>query len=428
MAKQIIFSFMLLLTLGIFAYTISKLVRMFRLTHKTSPINQWGKRLKITLQVAFGQTKILRKPWVGLMHALVFWGFLVITVGSLEMVVDGVLGKDRSFAGLGWFYDLITASGDIFAYIILAGIIAFLIRRQWMHIKRLTGIEIKPANKKDATLALFMILFLMLSLIGINYGYMREHPAVTLGYFPVSGWLASHWAISQAHAQLLASTSWWSHILLIFIFANYLPYSKHFHVFMSIPNVFFSNLNPLAKLPNMEAITREVKLMLSGDAFQATDNQAPARFGVKDVEDISWKNYMDSLTCTQCGRCTEVCPANITGKKLSPRKIFVDLRNRMNEKGPQLAKNKAFDDQKALVSDDYISYEELWACTTCNACAQECPLNISHPNLIMDMRRFLVLEEGKAPSGINTMFANIENNGAPWQFSPEDRLEWTKEN
>jgi heterodisulfide reductase subunit C len=222
---------------------------------------------------------------------------------------------------------------------------------------------------------------------------------------------------------------WWSHILLIFIFANMLPYSKHFHVFMSVPNVFLSRLDPLGKLPNMDNITNEVKLMLDpGSSFASQPSDATIeRFGVKDVEDVSWKNYFDSLACTECGRCTSVCPANLTGKRLSPRKIIMDVRARMKEKGPGMVKNgKAFSDNKSLLRD-YISEEELWACTTCNACARECPININHPTLIIDMRRYLVMEEASAPGGIKGVFNNIENNGAPWQFSPDDRMLWAQD-
>jgi heterodisulfide reductase subunit C len=229
--------------------------------------------------------------------------------------------------------------------------------------------------------------------------------------------------------KILYEVCWWTHILLIFIFANMLPYSKHFHVFMSVPNVFLSRLDPLGKLTNMDNITREVKLMLNPDtAFSAPTQDTPVeRFGVKDVEDVTWKNYFDSLACTQCGRCTSVCPANLTGKKLSPRKIIMDVRARMKVKGPGLVKNgKLFTDNKSLLRD-YISEEELWACTTCNACAKECPININHPTLIVDMRRFLVMEEASAPGEIKAIFSNIENNGAPWQFSPEDRLLWAKD-
>jgi len=426
MIKQLIFIAILIITLLVFGYSVRRLIRLFKLTHRTKPYGNWGKRINLTLSVAFGQTKILRKPVIGLVHALVFWGFLVITLGSIEMVVDGVSGTEHFFAKTGMVYSIISASGDVFAYIVFSGIVIFLIRRLFLHIKRFYGIELKPKNKKDANLALLMILFLMVSLIGMNISYPLIQNHHQAGIYPISNLISSHFSVKSGLGLFTYESSWWLHILLIFVFANYLPYSKHFHVFMSVPNVFFSNLEPLAKLPNLDSVTREVKLMLSGNAFQESGDAAPTRFGVKDVEDVTWKNYLDSLTCTQCGRCTEVCPANITGKKLSPRKIFVDLRSRMNEKGLQLLKNKDFDDHKSLVND-FVSYEELWACTTCNACAQECPLNISHPNLIMDMRRYLVLEEGKAPTGINAMFANIENNGAPWQFSQEDRLEWTKE-
>jgi heterodisulfide reductase subunit C/nitrate reductase gamma subunit len=421
MTKQIVFSVILLITLVVFAFTLKRLIALFKLTKPTEPLGNWGERISLTLKVAFGQTKILRKPVIGFIHALVFWGFLVITIGSIEMVIDGLFGTERALSKLGILYDIISASGDIFAYIVGVGIIIFLIRRLFMHINRFYGSELTPKNKKDANFALFLILMLMVSLAGMNIYYLAGNMHEIRGVYPVSSIIATHVSASM----VLHEVFWWMHILLIFFFANYLPYSKHFHVFMSIPNVFISNLNPLTKLPGMESVTKEVKLMLSGDAFSDTGDTAPVRFGVKDIEDITWKNYFNSLTCTQCGRCTEVCPANITGKQLSPRKIFVDLRNRMNDKGLKLIKNSKYDDGKALVTD-YISYEELWACTTCNACAQECPLNISHPNLIMDMRRYLVLEEGKAPTGINTMFANIENNGAPWQFSPEDRLQWAE--
>ena len=422
MVKQIIFITTLSITIGIFIYTLKRLIALFKLTKSTAPITDWGKRTQTMLAVAFGQTKIFRKPVIGLIHALVFWSFLVISIGSVEMVIDGILGTERALVKLGFIYDIISASGDVFAYVVGLGIVIFLIRRLFMKIKRFYGDEIKPKNKRDANFALTLILLLMVSLAGMNIYYLLGNHSEIAGVYPVSSIIAEN--LNGSH--FLHELFWWLHILLIFFFANYLPYSKHFHVFMSIPNVFLSNIEPLTMLPNMPSITKEVKLMMSGEAFVDTGDASISRFGVKDIEDVTWKNYMDSLTCTQCGRCTEVCPANVTGKKLSPRKVFVDLRSRMNEKGSKLVKNSSFDDGKSLVND-YMTFEELWACTTCNACAQECPLNISHPNLIIDMRRYLVMEEGNAPSEINSMFANIENNGAPWQFSPEDRLEWTKE-
>jgi Fe-S oxidoreductase len=285
----------------------------------------------------------------------------------------------------------------------------------------------------DANIALTLILLLMISLLGMNTYYFILDPDSPSGYFPVSMFIVRNFiplhAIDYQTAHTLHEVYWWSHILLIFIFVNVLPYSKHFHVFMSVPNVFLSRLEPLGYLDNMPEITKEVKLMMDPNTAFTEPEQGEeevSRFGVKDVEDITWKNYMDSLTCTECGRCTSVCPANITGKKLSPRKIVMNVRARMKEKGPGLVKTgKDFDDQKALIND-YISPEELWACTTCNACSQECPVNINQPSLIVDLRRYLVLEESAAPGELNTTFTNIENNGAPWQFSPEDRMLWAE--
>jgi heterodisulfide reductase subunit C len=273
----------------------------------------------------------------------------------------------------------------------------------------------------------------MITLLGMNTFYVASVRATggeMAGYFPVSNLLAGLVSgLSDGQLHLWHEASWWGHILGIFFFANYLPYSKHFHVFMSVPNVFLSNLNPLGKMRNMENITKEVRLMLDPNAAFA-EPAAPdtiERFGAKDIQDLNWKNYLDSLACTQCGRCTSVCPANLTGKKLSPRKIVMNVRERMKEKGPGLVKQGlTFDDGKALLGD-YITKEELWACTTCNACARECPININQPAIILEMRRYLVMEESAAPGGINQIFSNIENNGAPWQFAQDDRMLWAEE-
>jgi heterodisulfide reductase subunit C len=429
MLKQIIFIITLLITLGLFSYTLTKLIALFKLC-KPFPIKDFGKRFIMMLKVALGQSKIFRKPVLGLMHALVFWGFCVISVGSLEMVLDGISGSDRSLAFLSVLYDFIMASGDIFAAIVLIMIVMFIGRRALLNVKRFTGIEMTHKNHVDAYIALTMILLLMVSLLGMNTFYVSLHTDEMVGYYPVSNYLSAFVTnMDTANLFVFHEIFWWMHILLIFAFANMLPYSKHFHVFLSVPNVFLSRLEPLGKLYNMDNITKEVKMMMNPEtAFAAADgNTVPERFGVKDAEDVNWKNYFDALTCTQCGRCTSVCPANLTGKKLSPRKLMMDLRERMKEKGPSIIKNgKDFNDNKSL-NKEYFSYEEIWACTTCNACAQECPVNINHPSLIIDMRRYMVMEEGLAPSGIKSAFTNVENNGAPWQFSPEDRLLWTKE-
>jgi len=433
MTRQIIFAAVLLITLGIFFYTVSRLIKFFSFTRPAFPVRDIWKRFRLMMRVALAQAKIFRKPVLGFFHALVFWGFCIILFGSIEMIIDGLAGTERVLSFLGPVYNFIIATGDVFAVIVAIAIIIFLSRRLFFHIKRFEGIEMKRKSHFDANIALSLILLLMISLLLMNTGYAGNKISTggkISGYFPVSTILAGLFSgFSSEGFRTMHEISWWTHILLIFIFANYLPYSKHFHVFMSVPNVFLSRLEPLGKLTNMDSITREVKLMLDPSAAFATSNDsAPAeRFGVKDAEDASWKNYFDSLSCTECGRCTSVCPANITGKKLSPRKVMMDLRARMKEKGPLMVRNgRDFSDNRFLLRD-YISEEELWACTTCNACAKECPININHPSLIVDMRRYLVLEEASAPGGLKSVFNNIENNGAPWQYSAEDRLNWTKD-
>ncbi|MBW7846489.1 MAG: 4Fe-4S dicluster domain-containing protein [Bacteroidales bacterium] len=430
MLKQILFAFALVITLAVFAWTMRNIFKYFSFTKKL-PLKQIPERIRMTLKVAIGQSKIFRFPLMGLLHALVFWGFLVILFGSIEMVIDGLAGSERALSVLGPVYDFLMATGDIFAAIILVAIVIFLFRRLFMHINRFYGTEMKPVSKADANLALTFILLLMVSLLGMNTFYLLEcafSGNKPEGVFPVSRLLYGLFeGMSPASIHFWHEFNWWFHILLIFAFANVLPYSKHFHVFMSVPNVFVSRVSPLGYVENMDSITREVKLMLDPQAVFDGDAAPPSRFGVADVEDIHWVNYMNALSCTECGRCTSVCPANITGKLLSPRKIMMDTRARMKEKGPGMIKKGVdFSDGKSL-NGSYITEEELWACTMCNACAQECPVNIHQPSLILDMRRYLVLEKSAAPAGLNTVFANIENNGAPWQFSPHDRMKWAEE-
>ncbi|MFA5815993.1 MAG: (Fe-S)-binding protein [Bacteroidales bacterium] len=423
MDGQLIFAGLLVATLIVFSLTVRKYVFRFSLTgpHR---IRHWSKRLGLMLRIALGQSRIFRRPVIGFFHALTFWGFCIITLGSVEMVADGLLGTERSFAGLGFLYNLITGLGDVFALLVLISIGVFLLRRIALNVKRFHGIEMKKKSHIDAVVALVMIFLLMVTLLGFNTSYLLSDPQPIAGTYPVSAILAS--LITQGdpgQADFVMHLSWWSHIILIFIFANLLPYSKHFHVFMSIPNVLLSRLEPLGKAENMTSVMNEVESMLYPEQSGAA-GPPPERFGLLDAGDISWKGYLDALTCTECGRCTDVCPANRTGKLLSPRKLLIDLRARMKEMSKGKMKNgRNFQDGKTYLGD-YISAEEIWACTLCNACARECPVNINQPSLILDMRRYLVMEKAAAPAPLNMMFSNIENNGAPWQYGSHDRLNW----
>jgi len=298
----------------------------------------------VMFEVAFLQTKIMRYPVIGFLHALVFWGFIVILIGSIEMIIDGLFGTERVLDFLGYFYSVITALGDIFAFIIALIIIVFLLRRLFHVVKRFTGVEMLKKSKLDANIALFIIFLLMISLLGMNTFYILIEPNHYAGYYPVSMYFAQLFpSLAESQIHLWHEINWWVHILWIFIFANILPYSKHFHVFMSVPNVFLSRLEPLGHLPNMDNVTKEVKIMMDPDQAFATPEEEPGeaeRFGVLDIEDVTWKNYFDSLACTECGRCTAACPAAMTGKKLSPRKVMIDLRARMKEKGTGIFRDK----------------------------------------------------------------------------------------
>ncbi len=429
--ERFIFLLTVIIAFGLLFFSFN---RVFRIMKKLKPfkIRNIGKRVQKMLDIAIAQTKILMRP-IGWLHAFVFWGFIIILFGSVEMIVDGIAGTERLFAALGFFYDVLIAGGDIFAVLIAVFVLIFIIRRTIITVKRFEGKEMTKKSHFDALLALSLIFLLMISLLGINTFYFlhsTKSGTEIAGIFPVSEYLASFFdGISVQKAHFWYKFNWWFHIQTIFIFANILPYSKHFHVFMSVPNVFLSRLESLGKMTTMENIKDEVKSMMNPETAFDDNGKEPEeleRFGVLDANDVTWKTYLDSLSCTQCGRCTSVCPANNTGKLLSPRKLMMDLRERMGEIAPDILKGKKeIEDGKNLLSD-YITEEELWACTSCNACAYECPISINQPNLIFQMRRYLVMEKSSAPSGLITAFQNIENNGAPWQFNYQDRLLWAE--
>lgn len=429
MLKQILFLISLLITLGVFTFTLLELLKRFKTLKPVLNFDKINERIRITIQVALLQSKIMRRPVVGVMHVIVWWGFILILFGSIEMIIDGLFGFERSLSILGYFYSFLTLTGDVFAFLIAIAVLLFLGRRVFLKVKRFQGIEMEHKSHMDANIALTIIFLLMVSLLSMNLFYQAaciQRDMIVQGFYPIS-FIFLNFVINLSPMQIhyAHEISWWSHILLIFIFANILPYSKHFHVFMSVPNVFFSRLKPIGKIDNMENIMNEVRMMMDPSASFSETETPVTRFGMKDVTDGTWKNYMDSLSCTECGRCTSVCPANLTGKRLSPRKLMIDFRARMKERAkiskltPETLESKSY-------LKDYIHAEEIWACTTCNACVMECPVNINQPELIIEMRRYLVMEESAAPAALNAVFANIENNGAPWQFSPEDRMKWAE--
>ena len=436
--SQLIFTLLVLAAFGFFGITMWRILRVL---FAAKPEYRWdriGERLQLTLLVAFGQTKMLRKPIAGVLHAIVWWGFLVVTIGTIEIIIDGITGQERVFGELGFLYKVITASAELFALLVIVACIVFLIRRYITKPKRFSSKEMKPKSRIDATIILAFILVLMVSLVMMNVGYIGWNPAPE-GSFPVAGRVIQVFKGTELQAfHNIHNSNWWIHITGVLVFLNVLPFSKHFHVIMAVPNVFFSRITPKAKLNSMPEVTREVKAML-GMPIPPTPKpgveDVVPKFGVQDVTDVTWKNILDAYTCTECGRCTEVCPASNTGKLLSPRKLYMDLRKRVGASSPNPfspgegelppSPGERGTGDEALVPS-LISEEELWACTTCMACIQECPVDIDHVPFIIDMRRNLVLEQSKAPGELTMMFSNMENNGAPWAYSSEDRLKWAE--
>jgi ferredoxin len=391
-------------------------------------------RWKTMLRVAFGQTKMAARPIPFMLHFVVYVGFVLINIEVLEILIDGLFGTHRVLSFLGPVYNLAIGFFEILAFGVLVACIIFLCRRYVVKIGRFQSAELSGQPNKDAATILVIEIVLMGALLKMNAAdqilQMRgaEH-YIQAGSFPISSWLVVpfYQSLSDGTLLMLERGMWWFHILGIFAFMNYLPFSKHFHIIMAFPNTFYSNLNAKGAFNNMASVTQEVKLMLDPSAATPEGYTPPTSFGVKDVQDLTWKNLMDAYTCTECGRCTSSCPQNITGKLLSPRKIVMNVRDRLDEVGKNIDANKGtfVEDGKNLHS--YISEAELWACNTCNACVEACPVNINPMEVIVEMRRFKVMEQSSAPGSINSMFNNLENNQAPWQFSPMDRANWTQE-
>jgi len=391
------------------------------------------------VRVALGQSKMVVRPIAGFLHILVYVGFVIINIEVLEIVIDGLIGTHRVFAFMGAFYSFLIGSFEILAFLVLLACVLFMIRRNVLQIKRFVMQEMKGWPKLDANLILIfevvlMSAFLIMQGADLVLQNLGADHYVKAGSFPISSLLLPLFdGMSVEAIVMIERACWWFHILGILAFLNYLPYSKHFHIILAFPNTYYSNLEPKGSFTNMASVKNEVQMMMDPNAdpyaapAETEDTEDPGRFGAKDVNDLNWVQLMNAYSCTECGRCTSECPANQTGKLLSPRKIMMDTRDRLEEFGAHVSANGTDGDDGKSLLDDYITREELWACTSCNACTQACPINIDPLSIILDMRRYLVMEESAAPTELNMMFTNVENNGAPWQFPAVDRLNWKDE-
>jgi heterodisulfide reductase subunit C len=429
MISQILFIIILAAAVYLFGKNAAKIRRNIMLGRPVDRSDHPGLRWKTMAKVALGQTKMVRRPLAGIMHFFIYVGFIIINLEVLEIMIDGIFGSHRIFSKpLGSLYGLLIGGFEFLAILVLTACVIFLCRRNVVRLKRFSGTEMTAWPKSDANYILIIEIVLMTAFLTMNAAdhklqLLHFGHYIKAGSFPVSA-VISPLLPDSAHAlEIIERACWWFHIIGILAFLNYLPYSKHFHILLAFPNTYYSNLHPKGEFTNMASVTGEVKAMLD-PSFVPETTIEPQRFGAKDATDLTWKNLMEAYTCTECGRCTSACPANITGKLLSPRKIMMDTRDRITEIGNNIDKQgKDYNDGKALL-DDYVTREEIWACTTCNACVEACPVNINPLEIIMEMRRYIVMEESQAPASLNNMFGNIENNGAPWKYSAADRLNW----
>jgi hypothetical protein len=409
---------------------ISKTIQLGRNEELKGPKSA---RWKNVFLLALGQQKMFRKPGVAILHLIVYAGFIIINIEIVEIILDGILGQHRLFAPLlGAVYPILINSFEALALLVLLACIVFLIRRNLKSITRLQSTDLNGWPRKDATIILGAEIILMSLFLIMNAsdtllqqrGHLSysEHPTGNFWISSLLHPLLSNWS---THSLVIAErTSWWLHILGIYAFLNYLPYSKHLHIILAFPNAYYARLEPSGKMENMPAIQQEVIYAMQPELAPTDSNTSPPRFGARDVMDLSWKNLLDAYSCTECGRCSSACPANQTGKMLSPRKIMMDTRDRLEEVGQSIAKHGTWHDDSRALLHDYISVEEINACTTCNACVQECPVSINPLDIILQLRRNLVMEESNTPAEWATLFGNVENNFAPWKFNPEEREKW----
>jgi heterodisulfide reductase subunit C len=430
---NLIFAVILIAGIGFFVKNVKKLVRNINLGKDINRSDNSSERWKNMAMIALGQSKMIKRPIAGFLHIIVYLGFIIINIEVLEIIIDGLFGTHRIFSFMGSFYGMLIGSFELLAVLVLVAVTVFWIRRNVIKLKRFMSVEMKSWPKNDANYILYfemvlMSLFLLMNAADVHFQEMNTGNIVSQYIY---NWFS---VLDTGQLYFIERTAWWLHIVGILVFLNYLYFSKHLHILLAFPNTYFADLNPLGQFDNLESVTKEVKLMMdpNADPFAAQpvdENAVPEKFGASDVQDLNWVQLLNAYTCTECGRCTSACPANQTGKKLSPRKIMMDTRDRLEEVGKNIDANKGVfvPDNKSLLND-YITAEELWACTSCNACVEDCPVNISPLSIIMDMRRYLVMEQSAAPQSLNAMMTNIENNGAPWQYNQMDRLNWKDEN
>ena len=430
---NILFAFVLIAGIGYFAFNVRKLIRNINLGKAKEINDNKSERWKNVIMIALGQSKMVKRPVSGFFHIIVYVGFVIINIEVLEIIIDGLFGTHRIFSSLGSVYGLLIGSFEVLATLVFIAVVVFWIRRNVINIKRFMSAEMKGWPKSDGNIILYfemvlMALFLIMNATDTSFQEMASGNVISQYIAPLFS------SFSDSTVHIIERSAWWLHIVGILIFLNYLYFSKHLHILLAFPNTYYGNIKPKGQFENNDTVTKEVMLMMDPDAdpfaAPAEDelDETPAKFGASDVQDLSWVNLLNAYTCTECGRCTSECPANITGKKLSPRKIMMDTRDRLEEVGKNIDANKGVfvDDGKQLLND-YITPEELWACTSCNACTEACPVSIDPLNIIMEMRSYLVMEESAAPMDLNNMMTNIENNGAPWPYNQMDRLNWKNE-
>ncbi|MDC1197536.1 (Fe-S)-binding protein [uncultured Algibacter sp.] len=432
---NIIFAIILVLGLGFFTKNVKKLLRNIKLGQDVDVSDNKSQRWKNMAMIALGQSKIVRRPISGFLHVIVYVGFVIINIEVLEIIIDGIFGTHR--IGLKVLpdsvYGFLIGTFEVLACLVFLAVIVFWIRRNILKLARFWKSEMTSWPKNDANYILYfemvlMTLFLVMNAADLNFQAMSSGNVISQFLSP---WFSG---LSEGTLHVIERGAWWVHIIGILIFLNYLYYSKHLHILLAFPNTYYGNLKPKGQFNNLEAVTNEVKMMMDPniDPFAATpegaEEEVPAKFGASDVQDLNWVQLLNAYTCTECGRCTSECPANQTGKKLSPRKIMMDTRDRLEEVGKNIDVNKGeFKDDGKQLLDNYITKEELWACTSCNACVEACPVSIDPLSIILEMRRYLVMEQSAAPVELNNMMTNIENNGAPWPYNQMDRLNWKNE-